>query len=625
MIVPLKKIELFALKDDQKQIMRAIQKSSLVMVVKPEGENQDVALSQKTGMDDDKLNKAEKALKFASKYRKTKPFFEDATKITYEQLIEGEEQQTVLEKSANDISEKIEEATKTIETLNQLIVSLEPWEGLDIPLSELSETQYVGIKTGFIDIERIPELEKAPISVKTFGNTANGTAVVAFYHKDEADDAVGALKENGFIESAPPLLSMTVSKEQQRILREIEQQQKLIEQLEQQAVEVAEDIGKLEINRDRAAAIKAVEDAPIGHTEDTFYIEGWIAANKLPKLEQALSSVSDCYELASRDPLASEKPPTITKNNPFTTQFEAITNMLSLPLYGGTDPNPMMAPWYWLIFGMMMADVGYGFLMAVLVGALKFIKKPKGDFGKLVNMMLLCSISTIICGVLFGSYFGETWFPAVIFAPIDFIIQMLIICLVLGVIHLFCAMGMRMREDFKAGKPQDAIYDQLSWMLLITGLGFLFIPQLSTVGIILAAIGGGIILLFAGRASKNVIARLGGGLYGLYSITSYVSDILSYSRILALMLSSGIVGMVMNILAGMVRGEDPNILTILASVLVYIVGHAFNLAMSLLSAYVHASRLQYIEFYGKFYEGGGHAFKPLSPNEKHVELETAKK
>ncbi len=624
MIVPLKKIELFALKSDRDKVMRALQKSSLVMVVKPSNDPENIALSQKTGTADEKLNYAERALKFASKYRKTKPFFEDPTKVTYEQLIQGDENEGELEKKANDIAEQIEDAKRKIETLNQLSVGLEPWKGLDIPLSELLDTDFVTVKTGFIDIERVPDLSDAPLSIKTFGNTPNGLAMLVVYHKDDFEEALNALKENGFIESSPPALSMTVSREEQRILAEIESQNKLIEKLETDAVSVAEDINKLEINRDRAAANKAVEDAPVGETEDTFFIEGWIAADKLGKLEQALSSASECYELVSRDPEKDENPPTITKNNPFTTQFEAITNMLSLPQYGGTDPNPMMAPWYWIIFGMMMADVGYGFLIALLTIGIKVAKKPKGDFGKLVNMILLCSISTIFFGVMFGSYFGETFAP-VIFAPLDMIIQTLIICLVLGVLHLFCAMGMKMREDIKDGKVADAIYDQLSWMLLISGAGLYFIPALSVVGIVLAVIGATIILLFAGRASKNVFARLGGGLYGLYSVTSYVSDILSYSRILALMLSGGIVGMVMNILAGMVRGDDPNILTILASVLVYIVGHAFNLAMSLLSAYVHASRLQYIEFYGKFYEGGGYAFKPLSPNTKHVEIKSTEK
>ncbi len=172
-------------------------------------------------------------------------------------------------------------------------------------------------------------------------------------------------------------------------------------------------------------------------------------------------------------------------------------------------------------------------------------------------------------------------------------------------------------EKVRSGHLLDAIFDQVSWMVLITGLGFLFLPALKTAGMVMAIGGAAVVLLTAGRDKPNIVGKITGGLLGLYDISSYMSDILSYSRILALSLATGVIGMVMNLLAGMVSGS---IIGFVFAILIYLVGHSFNLAMSLLSAYVHDSRLQYIEFFNKFYEGGGYAFKPLSVQSKHIDV-----
>ena len=217
---------------------------------------------------------------------------------------------------------------------------------------------------------------------------------------------------------------------------------------------------------------------------------------------------------------------------------------------------------------------------------------------------------------IIASYFGATWHP-LLFAPLDNPMGMLIFCMIIGVLHIFSGMAMKMAAQIKAGHFLDAVFDEVSWMMLIAGLGLLFLPQTRTVGAVLAILGAAIVLLTAGRAKKGVFGKIIGGFGGLYGITSYLSDILSYSRILALSLASGVVGMVMNLLAGMVQGS---VIGFVLSLLIYAVGHVFNLAMGLLSAYVHDSRLQYIEFFNKFYEGGGYAFRPLQINPRFVDV-----
>ena len=178
-------------------------------------------------------------------------------------------------------------------------------------------------------------------------------------------------------------------------------------------------------------------------------------------------------------------------------------------------------------------------------------------------------------------------------------------------------MAVKMAADIRAGHFWDAVFDQFSWMLIITGLGLMFLEPARTAGAVMAAAGAVIVLFTAGRAKKGVVGKIVGGFGGLYGITSYMSDILSYSRVLALSLATGIVGMVMNLLAGMMQGS---VIGFVFSLLVYAGGHVFNLAMGLLSAYVHDSRLQYIEFFNKFYEGGGYAFRPLQIDPRFVEV-----
>ena len=372
----------------------------------------------------------------------------------------------------------------------------------------------------------------------------------------------------------------------------------------------------LEILRDQQEAKEAREDAPFGETVETVFLEGWVRSDRTSRVEKAVARVTDCYELSFRDPEEGETPPTVTQNNRFISQFETITDMFSRPSNGEMDPNPVMGPWYWLIFGLMMGDAGYGLMMLVGIWGFKKLMKPRGDMAKLVNVLFYSSFTTIFWGIIFGSYFGETWHP-ILFAPLDNPMGMLVFCMIIGVLHIFTGMIMKMVEDAKAGHFWDGVFDQLSWMILITGLGLLFLEPTRTVGMVLAIAGAAIILLTAGRAKKGIVGKVVGGFGGLYNITGYMSDILSYSRILALSLATGVVGMVMNLLAGMIQGS---VIGFIFSLLIYAVGHVFNLAMGLLSAYVHDSRLQYIEFFNKFYEGGGYAFRPLKVDPRYVEV-----
>ena len=452
--------------------------------------------------------------------------------------------------------------------------------------------------------------------IQLFGKTAEGQAALIVSFMEDDDALSDSIKVLGFVEASLPRVTGTASEISKSNQKKIELLEKDIEAYEKQMAELAESQQELELLSEQYKAEQERQSVKFMETVETVCVEGWVRNDRMESVENAVSQVTDVYDLEYSDPEEGEQPPTALKNKKFWKPFESITDMYSPPKPGTIDPTPVSAPWFWVIFGMMMGDFGYGALMAIIFGLMKKIMKPKGQFGMLVTLLFYSSITTMIFGILFGSYFGETFHP-ILFSPLDNPVAMLIFSLVIGVLHIFSGMAIKIVEQVRAGHVLDAIFDQVSWMLLIAGAGLIFLEQTRTVGMVLAIVGAVIILFTAGREKKNIVGKAFGGIMGLYDVTSYLSDILSYARILALGLATGVIAMVMNILAGMVQ---INVLGFILSLVIYFIGHVFNITMSLLSAYVHDSRLQYIEFFNKFYDGGGYNFEPLAIQTKSIDV-----
>ena len=283
---------------------------------------------------------------------------------------------------------------------------------------------------------------------------------------------------------------------------------------------------------------------------------------------------------------------------------------------------------------MMLSDFGYGMLL--FIGGLLFTRflKPKGDTAKLVKVITYGGLSTMLCAPFIGTFFGVEWndlfnttvFP-LLFDPMTDVMQMMLLSCGLGIVHMYTGIIVKMYMCFRDGDAQSAIFDQLSWMLLLTGLILLFAaPAIKTVSLVLIALGGGMLLLFSGRSIKNPVMRLGKGLSALYNITGYLSDILSYVRIFALGLVSGAMGMVFNLIGGMVYdalgglGIIGIVIGFILAAALLIALHMFSLFINTLGAFAHTARLQFIEFFGKFYEADGVKFKPLAMNTDTVNV-----
>ena len=314
--------------------------------------------------------------------------------------------------------------------------------------------------------------------------------------------------------------------------------------------------------------------------------------------------------------------------------FEAITEMYSLPDYRGVDPTKYFALFYAMFFGIMLSDAGYGIVIAAACFILLRKFALEGMTYRMIKMFFYCGLSTVFWGALFGGWFGDFFQVAaktvfhkeitinpIWFNPIDDPTRLLIWSLIFGVIHLFLGMGIKAGMLIKRGQWKDAVFDIFSWYMVITGgamwlAGGSISQAIVKPGMYLAIVGAVILLLTGGRNNKG-IGKVTGGLSALYSITSYISDILSYSRLLALGLATGVIATVVNTMGSLAGGGVFGTIVLLV---VFVIGHTFNLAINALGAFVHSSRLQYIEFFGKFYEDGGDEFDPLRKNTKYIRI-----
>ena len=377
-----------------------------------------------------------------------------------------------------------------------------------------------------------------------------------------------------------------------------------------------------------------------------FIITGYIPAESAPALEKELTEKFEAY-VELETPAEDEDVPVKLKNNAFAAPVEGVLESYSMPGRKEIDPSTLMAVFYYFLFGMMLSDAGYGLIMVIGCGiALAKFKNMEESLRKFLKMFLYCGISTVFWGAMFGSFFGDavtvigkTFFnvdiaiPALWFTPLNEPMRLLLFSFLIGVIHLFAGLGAQFYQLARQGLWKDAIFDVVFWYMLVGGgilyllsmqmfadmvsLGFTLPAAVGTAGAIAAGIGAVGIVLTAGRESSSPFKRLLKGLYGLYGVSSYLSDILSYSRLLALGLATGVIASVFNQMGAML-GNSPAGVAVF--VFAFLVGHTLNLGINVLGAYVHTNRLQFVEFFGKFFEGGSRKFNPFSAKTKYFKI-----
>lgn len=365
-------------------------------------------------------------------------------------------------------------------------------------------------------------------------------------------------------------------------------------------------------------------------TETSYILEAWVPVGKAKELDEALESSPLALTYEIREPLADEKPPTYVEDNAVVEPYQSVTNMFSAPAYREIDPNPFVAFFFFLFFGMMLADAGYGLVLMILTGIVLIKQRPPKGQASLVKIIFMGGLSTVIWGVIFGSYFGYSATDLGIwcwFNPIEQPMNMLFLSLGMGVFQMCFGLGINMVAMFKQKKPLDAISGTLSWYFMILGLALAFGSSLikavtmpswvRTVGYVLLGVGV-FLLMLSGALHKKGASKVSGAFARLYDIINFFSDLMSYTRIFGLGLASAVIGMVFNEIGSLMMNMIPiKAIGVIVATVVFLIGHVFNIGINALGAYVHNSRLQFVEFFGKFYTGGGELFRPLGCEMKY--------
>ncbi len=559
--------------------------------------------------------------------------------------------------AALKISEAITEADDKIKRIaaeesrqRGIIESLKPWLELDMPL-ETEGTQRASVIIGSVPAKvNLSDMESALGAVTeeaelfTVSKDKAQSYVLVVCAKESLTEIQECLRGFSFTAAAFSGMKGTAREctlQAQEALKELaSEKESCAEQIRGESVH-REDL-KLACDRMSTSLAIAEADDKLYGTESVLIMEGWVPEAN----EKEVAEIFDKFDCAweTRDPEEDEYPevPVKLKNNKVTNALNMVTNMYSLPAYGTVDANPLMAPFFILFYGLMMADMGYGILM--IIAALVAMAKIKPREGSLAfcQLLLYAGISTFIMGALTGGLFGDapyqivhminpdsTWegLPA-LFSPVSDSQMVLYGAMVLGVIHLNFGMIISFVQKKKHGDLIGGLLEEGSlWVILVGGilLGLNALGVVESAGIAMAGkvvliVGAVLLLVGAGRGSKGIFGKIGAAFGCIYNtLTGWFGDILSYSRIMALMLAGGVVAQVFNSIAVMpVQGSGVNVLSVIAFLLIFLIGHALNFGLNLLGCFVHDLRLQCLEFFGKFYTDGGKAFKPLAVRSTYV-------
>lgn len=521
-----------------------------------------------------------------------------------------------------------------------IIESLVPWMSLDLPLEKDGTERTLILKGSFPIRQDLSGIEAALRDVseesELFSVSTDKTQryVVVVCMKENATAVAEALRPLGFSAAAVSGMVGTAKECAAKAEETIKSLGKDVQDATNTIIAQAQHRDALKLAADKLQAKIAMaeaEETMLG-TEKTVVVEGWMPADK----EEELGKLFDRYDCAweAIEPAEEEYPnvPVKLVNNKFTNSLNMVTNMYSLPAYGTVDPNPLMAPFFIAIFGLMMADVGYGIIM--IIAAIVAMKKMKPREGNLAFMQLLLygGIATTICGVLTGGFFSDVInqvyainhpeTPELIkglFSAEKDSTMVLFGSMGIGLLHLNTGMAVNFSQKLKRGEVASAVFEEGSlWVMLVGGvlmglpmLGLVDNALMGTIGMYILIVGTVMLLFGAGREEKGFgkITAAFGCIYN--TATGWFGDILSYSRIMALMLAGGVVGKVFNTVALMPSKEGFTVGSTIAFVVIFLIGHVLNFALNLLGCYVHDLRLQCLEFFGKFYVDGGKAFKPL--------------
>lgn len=646
-IVKMNKFTLLTFESKKKELLRNLQSFSNVEFINLQSEEvlgkyEELKDLSKDQLDSEyvkceqNLSKTKSALDFLQKYTPGKSTIQELrqekTTLTIDEL-----EKRVSESKWEGIVDKLGEKEREIHHLEGQITKLtgeiellSPWETLDVSFESLRDLKTTSFFLGTISKQYEDGLESSIQNgyVEIVSRTTNDINILVVVNKENEEEVSEILRGYGFssFKVEHDGVPMSIITDYKADIEAIRSKIFFVEE-ELAALEEEENTLKFtfEYFSNKILRMKSVNN--FLSISSVVAIQGWVPVDSNDKLNILCKKcLGDDYYIEYEEVKEDEiqEVPIKLKNGDLVSSFESITSMFAYPKYDEVDPTPLLAPFYLIFFGMMVADIGYGILMTLTaIGAIKFFHL-QDEQKRMAKFFFYLSLPTIFFGILYNSFFGGIIkLPFTIIDTERDINTIMILSLVFGVIQIFTGLIIKGTMLIKARRTMDALFDVGSWMITLISIGIFaattqvslpsFVKYIAIAGMIIGAV---LIVYAGGREEKSVGAKIGQGVYNLYNITGYVSDLVSYTRLMALGLAGGSIAAALN----MIIGTIPGVAIFVAAPLIFVLGHLFNLGLGLLGAYVHTARLQYIEYFGKFYEGGGREFKPFKATDKYINI-----
>ena len=652
----MKTVRIVALRSDRKRLLEHLQDSALVQVRKAEQSHdgfERVDMSRHMQVFERNVNLTEQALRILGSVAPEKggmlSSFKGRKQVDPDEIgaiaAKSGEVIAVCSRLAELDKKRTDNTTEQTRIATQL-VQLEAWQKLDIPLNTTG-TRSTAIFVGTFpeqyseaDLQKAiagenPKLEFALEIEHTEPQMTCAVIFVPVSQKVMAEDALrvlGFARPMGATSKIPKVKAERLREKAQRLKLESEMAEDEIRSYVEKREDIKTTQDYFRIRTDKYNVINNID-----HSRHVFVIEGYVPEEDCEKLRALCERVADCVvEFGDADDSA----PVKLKNNRFAEPAQGILTMYAAPGKADIDPTPVLAFFFYFFFGMMFSDAGYGILMVIATGLMIKIFKPDKKMRNNLRLFQYCGVSTTLWGLVFGSIFGDA--PAALYNmftggsvtmdqllpwptldPQKQALPLMIISIAFGLVHILVGMGCKFIVCFRQKDYAGAFFDTGLWMLLLVGFAVLaagaaLSPAVMTVGAVIAVACAVGLILTQGRDKKGIVGKLIGGLASLYDITSYISDLLSYSRLLALGLTTGVMAQVFNMLATMM---GTNVIGFVFLIVIFLAGHLINIGLNALGAYVHTMRLQYVEMFSKFYEGGGKEFEPFSLNSKYIKIQ----
>ncbi len=638
-IVKMKRLRMVAMVAGREALLRRLQHMGCVEIVQPEADPEDPAwavlirpAAEGLAAAHEEKMQAERALEVLKRYAPAKSsLLSPKPSVGEEDLLNEERAQKSREavEEVNALDRRLSAIHGEENKLTGQKAVLLPWQDLDLPLETGSTPQVTiqlgtlpaGVPMGQAEGELQVVCELAQLTQVSADKDARYCTLVC--HASGADAALETLKALGWSRANLRDWTGTAAENLARLDQELQSLSAEAAAIEKKLSGMGELNSPLRQLSDLANVNASREEcrSRLVDTVQTFLLEGWVPEESWPSLKQELDNYPCAYDISDPAPEGYEKVPVRLKNNTLTKPLNMVTEMYSLPAYGTLDPNPLMAPFFILFYGIMMADMGYGLLMMLAGAIILKKKKPGGTFGHLCGLLVLCGITTFIMGALTGGFFGDFLTQVVklttggdfalpaLFTPLEDTMMILVGAMCLGFVQILAGMAISFVSKLKHGQVLDAVFEEVTWWVVFAGLG-LMIAGITPIVLVI-----GMVMVVAGPVIQNQgFAKVTGIFGSLYNhVTGYFGDILSYSRLMALMLAGSVIAQVFNTL-GAIPGN------IVIFLIISFAGNTLNFALNLLGCYVHDLRLQCLEYFGKFYQDGGKPFRPLDLNTKYYEV-----